>query len=162
GVAHSPGYALQSLVSSLLVHALPFVEPAFAANLLSALWASLATATCFVALRELGVSRASAGLASVTLATGRTFWSQAVVAEVYTFDVLLLLGVLWSAARAFAAPSRGRGLLLGVLMASSVLHRSVNLLYLPGVLLVACSARPPVLPALGPGFLRGAALAFSP
>src|SRR5688572_11233181 len=128
GVAHAPGYALQSLLSGLLVHALPFAPQALLANLLSGLWAALAVGLAYAWLRRLDVTEAAAAFAALALGSGKTFWSQAVVAEVYTFDALLLLLALHAGLGLSLHPHRRSAVLAGLAIGSWLLHRSVNLL----------------------------------
>jgi len=133
GVAHPPGYPLFTLVSALVVRLLFFVDPAWASNLLSGLWAACAVGLAFAWLRRLGLAASACAFAAIALAVSRTFWSQAVVAEVYTFDLLGLLVVL-HAGRSAATSSRRLGWLwLGLAAGLWLGHRHLNAIFLPGV-----------------------------
>ena len=115
GVAHPPGYPLYTLLGALAVR-LPFGTPFLRMSLLSALFASGAAAVAVLivwvatgrTLRKAGkrtLARAAGALfAGATLAFGPTYWSQAVVPEVYSMSVFLallslLLFTLWSRTR---------------------------------------------------------------
>lgn len=93
GVPHPPGFPLFCLLGRLAVVALP-VSPARAVNILAA--ASGAGAAAIVAwmVARLGGAGWVGGLAGcaagLLLASARTFWSQAVIAEVYSLSALLL------------------------------------------------------------------------
>jgi len=157
GVAHPPGYALYTLASGAWVQLLPWGDPALGANLASALYAALALGLLAGLLLRLGTSRAAAAFGALALGLGATFWSQATVAEVYTFDLLLLfltLHATLSAARAtrprgtrrpLGTGGTGRWLALGALAGSWLLHRPVNIAYLPavGILYHSAGGSPP-------------------
>lgn len=155
GVPHPPGYPLYTFLTACWAHLFPVVHRDFAANLSSGFAAGGAVATLVVLLRLFGVSRAAAAGAAVALAVGRTFWSQAVAAEVYAFDALLLV-VAATAVAAAARRASGRAwLAAGVIVGLWLGHRLLNIVYLPWLLAVAWAAagvarpawRPPPRPA---------------
>ncbi len=140
GVAHPPGYALYTILAALWTALLSsFIEPAHATNLLSGLCAAVGVGLAWLLPRRLGLSRAACWFTAGALALGRTYWSQAVVAEVYAMDVMLLLAV---ANAGVSLVSKGRqarwasGLLWGLLLGSWLLHRPSNLLYTPALALL--------------------------
>jgi hypothetical protein len=101
GVAHPTGYPLYLLLGRLFA-ALPVGDVAYRLNVMSGVWASLAVAGLFGLLREITGQRAAALFGAATLACGHVFWSQAVIAEVYTlnaFFVVLVLLLSWRWAR---------------------------------------------------------------
>ena len=107
GILHPPGYPLYCLVGRLFA-LLPVGEVAYRLNLLSALCAALSAGLIFLLVAGL-IRRtqtrereqrsdqdalwagAFALLAGLLCAFSRTLWSQAVVAEVYTLNLFLLL-----------------------------------------------------------------------
>lgn len=115
GVPHPPGYPVWTLVAWIWVHIFPVGNIAWRANLLSAVFAAMA-----VGLTALLVSRsgrvlaaklisheesfqqrlplraaALGGLAAgLLLAFSPAFWSQAVIAEVYTMNVCIWMAIL--------------------------------------------------------------------
>lgn len=97
------GYPLYFALSGLLVRAVGG-DPARALNLASAVYGALACGLIALVAAELSGS-ALAGAAAALLFTGSyTFWSQAIIAEVYTLHVLLvsltlLLLLRWSKQR---------------------------------------------------------------
>ena len=137
GVPHPPGYPLYTAVTGIAVALFSFEDAAFGANLMSGVYASLAIGLAWLAARRLGTPRAASWLCAATLAVGATFWSQAVVAEVYTFDALLLFGGLHLLLSAVAADSRTRWMLAGLAVGSWIGHRPLNLIYLPAFALLA-------------------------
>ena len=144
GIAHPTGYPLYVLLGWAWSHLLPLGDPAYRMNLFSALWAALAVSLAYlVALRVVRLAvpglpasavRLAAFLTAVTLAVGTAFWSQAVVAEVYSFNTfwvaLILLLLLRAADTSF---SRGRTLALSVAYGLSLTHHRTMLLWLPGM-----------------------------
>lgn len=157
GIAHPTGYPLYLLLGWAWSHALPLGDVAYRMNLFSALWAALSVGLSFVvALRIIrravpGINsfaaRLAAATAAATFGVGQTFWSQAVIAEVYSFNAffvaLLLLLLFWlseEADRDSPAPGRispyaARGLILASVYGLSLTHHVTGLLLLPGGLL---------------------------
>jgi hypothetical protein len=103
GTPHSPGYPLYMMLSWLFAQ-LPIGTIAYRMNLMSAVFGALAVAfLCGVAL-ELGCRRWIALTAALNIGWGRVFWSQALLAEVYTLNAALFAGALlfllrWSRTR---------------------------------------------------------------
>jgi hypothetical protein len=93
GVAHNPGYPLYVLLTHPVSY-LPLGSLAYRINLFSALMGAVAVALVFLVARRLGCCRAASLAAALGLAFGRIFWSQAVVAEVYTLHAAIVAGVL--------------------------------------------------------------------
>jgi len=162
GIAHPTGYPLYLLLGWAWSHALPIGDVAYRMNLFSALWAASAVGLSYlVALRFIWLGaaeidslivRLSAATAALTFAVGETFWSQAIIAEVYSFNAffvaLVLLLLFWLAeclvdgkARGWALPAPGgmsalafRSLVLATVFGLSLTHHSTMLLLLPGIL----------------------------
>ena len=128
GNTHPTGYPVYLLIGKVFTW-LPVGDIAYRINLLSAVMAALTVAGVYLAGRLLTGRRLAALVGALALAVAPTFWSQAVIAEVYTpgaaFLVAVLLGLLlWDVHRRprdlFIAGIMG-GLGLGV-------HLSVALL----------------------------------
>lgn len=136
GVAHPPGYPLYTLVTGLGVRALFWLDPAHAANVLSGLYAAGTVALLWLLLRRLRCAPAACWFAAACLALGSTFWSQATVAEVYTFDTLALLAVLHAAVTLATRPHKRWWLVTGLCLGLWMGHRLNNLLYLPAPVLL--------------------------
>jgi Flp pilus assembly protein TadD len=113
GIAHSPGHPLYVLLGRLL-SLLPWGSVAFRVNMLSMVSATVGALLVYgaglvllslmdrrEALSGVGYSPfVAAGAGSLLLVASRTYWSQAVVAEVYALlgffvALLLLLALIW-------------------------------------------------------------------
>lgn len=101
-IAHPSGYPLYTLLGKAFTLG-PFANVAWAVNLLSAVAGALTTALVYLVARQLTRRRLPALLGAVSLAASPVFWSQSVIAEVYTLNsalvAALLLLVLWWARR---------------------------------------------------------------
>ena len=117
GVPHNPGYPLYVLLTHAFSYA-PIGSLAYRINLFSALCGAAAVALVFLLCRQLGCRAVISLAAALGLAFGHIFWSQSIIAEVYTLNaatlaaaLLLLLvwgrrqqsGVFFAAVAVFAA-----------------------------------------------------------
>jgi hypothetical protein len=93
GVAHNPGYPLYVLVTHPFSY-IPLGTLAYRINLFSALMGAIAVALVFLVARCLECRRVVSLAAALGVAFGRIFWSQAVIAEVYTLHAAIVAGVL--------------------------------------------------------------------
>jgi hypothetical protein len=101
GIAHPTGYPLYTLLARLFILLGPWREVAQAVNALSAVAAAWTTALVFLVARQVTRRRLPALLGAAGLATSPVFWSQSVIAEVYTLNAafvaaLLLVALRWS------------------------------------------------------------------
>jgi len=102
GVAHPTGYPLYVLLGKLFTF-LPVGDVAWRVNFSSAVFATGAAVILYLILRRLTTSWAGidglrwlpALAAALALACSFTFWSQAIVAEVYALHNLLVALILW-------------------------------------------------------------------
>ena len=137
GHTHPTGYPIY-LVLAKLATFLPLGDVAYRVNLFSALMAALTVAGVYLSGRLLVNYRALALIGAMTLAVSPTFWSQAIIAEVYTagaaFLVLILLALLWwdqtDEPRAMFLAGMLGGLSLGVHMSVALLAPAVLLFLL--------------------------------
>ena len=93
GVAHNPGYPLYVLLTFPFSY-LPIGSLAYRINLFSAILAALAASMAFLIARQLGCRRVISAAAALGMAFGPVFWSQAIIAEVYTLNAAIVAGVL--------------------------------------------------------------------
>jgi hypothetical protein len=98
GLAHMPGYPLYTWLGKLFT-LLPFGDIAHRMNLMSAVCAAGGVAGLYLIIIMLlqprlvstAVCRASAAFASFIFAFSPTFWSQAVITEVYAVNVAMIV-----------------------------------------------------------------------
>jgi tetratricopeptide (TPR) repeat protein len=145
GIAHPPGYPLYLLLGKLFMLLVPFGDAAARMNLLSAFFASLTAVLIYLINRALNHGRLISAAVSLTAAFSFTFWTQAVVAEVYTlaalfFCTLILLTLLW------LKNQRQLWLLLLALTAGLALtHHVIIALYYPVFLIFILLRQPRLL-----------------
>lgn len=90
GVEHSPGYPLFTLIGKLFTY-LPFGSVAYRVHLASALFGALSAGACWLCARVLVEPRVAAYVAAFGLGLAQVFWSQAIIAEVYTLNTFFFL-----------------------------------------------------------------------
>jgi hypothetical protein len=93
GVAHNPGYPLYVL----LTHPFSFIPIGslpYRINLFSALLGAVAVSLTFLLARRLGCRTTVSVIGALGLAFGQVYWSQSVIAEVYTLHAALIAGML--------------------------------------------------------------------
>jgi hypothetical protein len=148
GIAHPTGYPLYTMLGWLWSHALPLGDVAYRMNLFSALGAAAAvtllyiTSILFLRLASLNIPQGglyvSALVAAATLAVSQTFWSQAVIAEVYSLHALFVILVFYLLLRWKAAGKTWRPatwlLLVAFAYGLSLTHHRTMLLLAPAVL----------------------------
>jgi hypothetical protein len=146
GIAHPTGYPLYTLLGKLFTY-LPLGDVAYRVNLMSAFFASVTASLLYVTLRLLIGHRVPALLGAAAFAVSPVFWSQAVIAEVYTLHAAFVAAVLclllaWSRSSQMTPEERGGPLqnpatllsLLALLYGLSLTHHRTMLLLAPAAL----------------------------
>src|ERR687889_311049 len=135
GITHPTGYPTYLMLTHLFTY-LPFGDPAYRVNLGSAVYAALAVVAVYVAGLLLNRRVVAAASGALAFGLGTALWSQAVIAEVYTLNALLVSAtivvlLLWREYR------KDRYLLLSAFLVGLCLtdHLTSGLL-LPGSLLL--------------------------
>ena len=147
GVPHPPGYPTYVMLGRLAMVLLPFRDVAFRLNLFSAMCAVSAALTVYLLLAQsLGAREASrsrgqeiviAVCGALVLAFSPTFWSQAIITEVYTLNAafVALALLLASYARHGALRVEKALPLLALAFGLGLGNHSTLVLLLPSVLL---------------------------
>lgn len=92
GMAHPPGYPLYTSICQV-VYRLPF-DPVLMGNLLSSVYASLSLCIIFHIARHYVTETAYAFLLAASYGFSLAFWSQAIIVEVYSLNILLF-SLVW-------------------------------------------------------------------
>lgn len=100
GIAHPPGYALYTLAVYAFTR-LCFAQPAFCANLFSAVAALASLAMLYGILKRLNIHYLIRIIALLTLAFSALFWLLSIRAEVYTFYLFFVAAALYLSLIAF-------------------------------------------------------------
>jgi hypothetical protein len=98
GIAHPTGYPLYTLLGKLFTLG-PWRNVGWSVNLLSAVGAALTVVLVYLISRALVPRRWPALLGALALAVSPVFWSQSVIAEVYTLNSAFVAALLWLALR---------------------------------------------------------------
>ena len=94
GIEHAPGYPLFVLLGKLFT-LLPLGSVAYRVHLASAFFGALACGAAWLCARTLTGARLPAWLAALGLGAAPVFWSQAIIAEVYTLNAFFFLVLLY-------------------------------------------------------------------
>lgn len=93
GVTHSTGYPTY-LFLARVIGFLPIRNPAWRISLFSALCAAITVGGVYLLARYFTYSRVGAVLGGLALGLSYTFWSQAIIAEVYTPGMAFLVAIM--------------------------------------------------------------------
>lgn len=99
GIEHPPGYPLFTLIGYLFSQ-LPFGSVAYRVHLASAFFGALSGGLAWLCARALLAGRLPAYAAALALGVCPVFWSQAIIAEVYTLNTFLFLLLVYLGLRA--------------------------------------------------------------
>jgi hypothetical protein len=103
GIGHPPGYPLFMMIGKLFTY-LPFGSVAYRVHLVSAFFGGLSCALLWLCARHLVEGRLPAYLAAFGLGLSPVFWSQAIIAEVYTLNTFFFLTLTLLALRGAPLP----------------------------------------------------------
>ena len=99
GIEHPPGFPLFTLIGHLFTY-LPFGSVAYRVHLASAFFGALSCGLLWLCARSLTPGRLPAYLAALGLGFSSVFWSQALIAEVYTLNSFFFLLLTYLGLRA--------------------------------------------------------------
>ncbi len=170
GMTHSTGYPVY-LLFARVVGFLPLNSPAWRINLVSALCAAWTVGGVYLLARYFTPNRIGAALGSAALALSYTFWSQAIIAEVYTpgmavLTTVLLLLAYWqrepfARRRALAWATALACLSLGVHLSAALIAPTAPLFVLWVLAFLPKAQRWPCLRSALIGFSIGITLYFA-
>lgn len=98
-MAHPPAYPLYSLAARAFATLVPFGDFSYRTNIFSAFLSSAALMMLFLILTELGLSLSLGAFASVAVGFGLSFWTNALVTEVFPLNSFLAALIFFFAAR---------------------------------------------------------------
>jgi hypothetical protein len=133
GVGHPTGYPTYMMLTHLFTY-LPMGDPAYRVNIASAVYGAAAVFAVYLAGLRLGGRPVAAAAGALAFGLSGAFWSQAVIAEVYTLEALLVALVIlflfvWRDRR------DDRDLLLcAILVGLSLTHHLTSVLLIPAAL----------------------------
>ncbi|MEA3375227.1 MAG: DUF2723 domain-containing protein [Chloroflexota bacterium] len=149
GIAHPTGYPLYILLTKLFT-LLPLNNVAWRVNLASAVFATGAVVLVYDIVRRLTDRPLFSWLTALAFASSTTFWSQAVVAEVYTLHNLFVAALFWLLLRCPGPGGEGelrqarRWQMTLLLVGLSLTNHLTTLLLIPAVVLALLWERPRV------------------
>jgi hypothetical protein len=130
GVGHPTGYPTYMMLTHLFTY-LPFGDPAYRVNLASAVYATLAVLVVYLAGLRLGGRAVAAAAGALAFGLSGTFWSQAVIAEVYTLEALLVALVILFLLLWREYPKDRYLLICAFLVGVSLTHHLTSVLLVP-------------------------------
>ena len=138
GIAHPPGYPLFTGIAHIFLQ-LPFGTDAFRGHLASAFLGALACGVLFGCARLLGASVWAALTGAWAFGASEHFWSQAIIAEVYTLNALLFFATYLLILKDLRAPDSrtwwwGASISFGLSLAN---HYPLMVLAFPGLFVLA-------------------------
>jgi hypothetical protein len=149
GFVHPTGYPLYLMLGNFWTHLLPVGDPAWRMNLLSAVWGAVAVGLVYLLARRIvtfclrpgeGAApavRLVALFVALAFAVTPTFWSQALIAEVYTLNAAFVAAVLLGLTTWAAQPADRQGMAplywTAAIYGLSLTHHRSMLLLLPAM-----------------------------
>jgi len=163
GIAHPPGYPLYTLLLHLFLQ-LPFGTPALMGHFSSALFGAMACGALYGCARLAGAAPMAALVAAWLFGAQEHVWSQAIIAEVYSLNLLLLFAIYGLLIMAARNPERRGPWLLAAACYGLGLanHWPLLVLATPGLALLAWPIRKAVLRQLPAAVAVGAACVALP
>lgn len=136
GTPHPTGYPLYCLLGRLCCALVPLGGPVWPVNLTTAITSAAAAAVVALLLCRRGLSPWAALAGGLALGFSRTFWSQAVVAEVYGLSLLTAVLILLTGAEVAARREPRLLIAVGYLWGLGMAAHLSQALLLPGLVLV--------------------------
>lgn len=142
GVPHPTGYPLWTLLGHLFIRALPFGEVIFRTTLLSVTASAAAVAVVYVLGVLLFRRRWIAAFVALLFAVSDSFWSQAIITEVYALNSLIMFSTIACLGYWDRTGSRRLLYAAALLMGLGTAHHLMSIMWWPAyALLVLTSPR---------------------
>ncbi len=133
GIGHPTGYPTYMMLTHLFTY-LPVGDPAYRANLASAVYGVAVVFVVYLVALRLSLRVVAAAAGALAFGLSGVFWTQAVIAEVYALGALLVALVLF-ALLLWRDLREDRYLLLAVLLVGlSLTHHLTSVLLVPAAL----------------------------
>lgn len=133
GTPHPTGYPTYLMLNHVFVTWFPLGTLAWRANLLSAVFGVVALGLFWGLARSLGARASIAAASALILGFTPTFWSQAIVAEVYTLHAVFVVLLLWFGVRALRPGDEIQATPSLVTLALSFGHHMTTVTLLPAM-----------------------------
>lgn len=133
-LAHPTGYPLMTLVGKAWTALLPLGSAAVEMNVLSAVCAAAGVGVVCLTVQALTGSPVAAAGSALLLAASDVFWGQAVIADKYALNALLVAAMALAATLWLQAPSPRRLCFLSVVAGLALAHHRSAALFLPVLL----------------------------
>lgn len=144
GIVHATGYPLYLMLAKVFTLLVPLGDIAYRVNLFSAICAALALAVLRRLIFKLTASPSAALFAAAVFGLSYPFWSEAVVAEVYTLHILFLTLSLLLALRWRESGLAADFVLLSFIFGLSFGNHMSTILLTPGLGLLIMKRPPPL------------------
>ena len=154
GIGHPDGYPLFTNLCQPFVQLSIFSTGVFAGNFLSALFAALSCSVLFSCCLSITKDELIAGVAALAYGFSATFWSQAIIIEVYSLTVLMFL-LCWRSLLSFTQTGNIPYLYLAIVVygAGVANHWPLMVLSTPALLVTVFPRLDAILSSLkSPGF----------
>ncbi len=142
GIAHPSGFPAYVLIGWVWSHAVPFGDPAYRMNVLSAVAMAGAALALAATLLELAVSPVLACSAALVFAVTRVPWQHAVYADVHPLALAAVAAAFWAALRWDRTGSVSALVGCAIAAALALSIHSGMVLVVPGIALAAFGRRP--------------------
>ena len=142
GIIHATGYPLYLMLAKGFTLLVPFGDIAYRVNLFSATSAALALVVLRRVVLRLTGSPGAATLATAAFGLSYPFWSEAIVAEVYTLHILFLTAALLASLRWRESEAARDFILLALIFGLSFGNHMSTILIAPGLAALLWERRP--------------------
>lgn len=132
GIVHSTGYPFYLLLSKLFTF-LPVGDVAYRVNLESALWGAATVAVLSLVCFRLTGRAWIAGGAALLLAFSHYYWPEAVIAETYTLNTLLISLLVLLLLQLNESPRQGTAAVAGLTLGLALANHMSSILTFPGL-----------------------------